>query len=244
MKILYLALIVFPSIVQAYVQVNPVRFYVKDAKFGHFTVRNTQSKSVHVEIDNKYFEMKPDGKMIQDNKNATDELKKILFTPKDFVLGPGDKQVVRFFVKDELKGAELRTFAHLLTDIQSNLVEKDAGKGPTMSLTAKVALAIPVIYRTKLDKENASFQNDQFTQKEDDCVFSTKWFNKTHSSYINFLAFDKEGKEIFKINGVSNYLPEYQWIISMPKTKCKDIKKIQVFDVDNDVNIISRDINL
>lgn len=242
MKFLALLILLSP-LAHSYVQVNPVRFYVNEAKFGHFTVRNTQNKSIKVEIENKYFEMLPDGQMIQKSNGSADELKKILFTPKDFTLAPGDKQVVRFFVRDDLKGAELRTFAHLLTEIQTNLVEKEVSKGQSLSLTAKVALAIPVIYRTKLDKENISFSDEKFSQEDENCKFSALWKNKTHSSYINFVAMDGDGKEIFKINGVSNYLKDYQWHLNMPKLKCNKIKKYQILDVDNEVNVISREIN-
>ncbi len=243
MKLLYLIVLLFSSSVFAYVQVNPVRFFIKDAKFGHFTVRNTQSKPVSVEIDNKYFEMKPDGKMVQESKDAKDELKKILFTPKNFTLNPGEKQVVRFFIKDSIQTSELRTFAHLLTEIKENNEIKEQNSGQSMSLTARVALAIPVIYRPVTDKQNTSFLNEKLTQTGANCQLAVDWKNLTHSSYINFSALDEAGNELFKINGVSNYLKEYNWKLLIEKIDCKKIKKIQFYDVDNEVLIVSRDIN-
>lgn len=241
MKILLLLLLACTKS-WSFVQVNPVRFYIKDSKFSHFTVRNTQSKSVNVSISNKYFGMLPDGKMVEENNSAKNELKKILFTPNSFTLGPGEKQVVRFFIKDTIVGNELRTYAHILTDVKEEQKTGEDSKGTSTSLTPKVAIAIPIIYRLTDQKDNMSFTDEKFLQKDSDCLMSAKWVNKHHSSYVNFEAFDSEGKNIFKLNGVSNYLQEYNWNLIMPDLKCDKINLIKIFDVDNDVYIINREV--
>lgn len=244
MNIVYPLFFLISFSARAYVQVNPVRFHVKETKFSHFTVRNTQSKSVKVEIESRYFKMTPDGKMAEEKGTPSDELKKVLFTPKNIVLGPGEKQVIRFFVKDELKGAELRTYAYILTEIQDD--SKDGGSSPSpaqvLTLTPKVAIAVPVIYRLKTDKNNIEFGPEDLRQVTDGCLISTEWKNKTHSSYVNLEALDKNDKNIFVVNGVSNFLPNYQWKQLMSKVKCSDVKKIKIFDVDNDVYVVSREI--
>lgn len=242
MKLLLLFSYLISFSALSFVQVNPVRFHVNESKFSHFTVRNTQSKSVSVDIENKYFAMQPDGKMIPDNSKATDELKKILFTPKSFVLGPGEKQVVRFFVKDTLAGAELRTYAHLLTEVKTELPEKTDTSGPSMSLTPKVAVAIPVIFRVKTFKENINISEEKFLQKESDCIMNAKWMNLHHSSYINFEALNDKGEIIFQLNGISNYLKNYDWNLVIAKTKCDKIKRIKIFDVDNDAYIVNKEV--
>ncbi len=236
MKLL-LSLLLICSNSWAFVQVNPVRFNIKDSKFSHFTVRNTQSKSVNVSISNKYFEMQPDGKMVESTVGAKTELKKILFTPNSFVLGPGEKQVIRFFIKDNIVGNELRTYAHILTDIKEDTKTAEETKGTSTSLTPKVAIAIPIVYRANHLKDNVSITDEKFVQKNSDCLMSVKWINKQHSSYVNFEAYDSNAKNIFKLNGVSNYLPEYNWNLLMPKVKCDKIKLIKFFDVDNEVYI-------
>ena len=226
----------------SFVQVNPVRFFIKDTKFSHFTVRNTQSKPVKVEIENKYFAMEPDGKMIPDNSKAKDELKKILFTPKNFILGPGEKQVVRFFIKDTLNTAELRTYAHLLTEVQTEQANKESETGTSMSLTPKVAVAIPIIYRAKNDKENIKISGEAFSQTGSDCIMKAKWENKTHSSYVNVEMMDAEEKIIYQLNGISNYLQSYDWNLVVPKMTCSKIKRIKIYDVDNEVYAVDKEI--
>lgn len=234
----------FSSSALAFVQVNPVRFHIKDAKLGHFTVRNTQSKSVSVEIENKYFAMKPDGSMGEGS--GDDELRKILFTPKNFVLKPGEKQVVRFFVKDDLKVKELRTFAYILTEIQNKADEKGQNNSPAqvLNLTPKVAIAIPVVYRPVTDPKNALIQNEKFEQDGADCIMTSNWSNGTHSSYVNLEVFGSSEKPVFAANGVSNYLKSYDWKQILKDVKCSDIKKIQIFDVDNEVLVVNREVKL
>lgn len=242
MSLYSLLLLCFISSAHAFVQVNPVRLHVKASKLGHFTVRNTQSKPVSVEIENKYFSLQPDGQMKPGK--GDDELKKILFTPKNFQLGPGEKQVVRFFVKDEAPKTELRTFAYILTEVKNDQNESGSSNSPAqvLTLTPKVAVAIPVIYRLITDKNNTQISDERFEQKGENCWLFAKWRNSTHSSYINLELFDAKDKIIATLNGASNYLKEYDWKHEIDKTKCTDIKKMQVRDVDNDALVVNREV--
>lgn len=219
-----------------FVQVNPVRLILKDSTFGHFTVRNTQGKPVEVKITNKFFiqeknrEMKP-------GTSEKEEIKKILFSPSEFILAPGSKQVVRFFIKDKLDGSEKRTYAHLLTEVK----DEEIDKSKMMVLTPNMAIAIPVIIRKKTLPDNIEIKNLSLNPKEKDCILSMEWINKTHSSYINIDLLDSKGKIISQLNGVSNYLDKLDWVSPFSNIDCNLIKKIKILDVDNDIHVFSRD---
>jgi len=90
--------------------------------------------------------------------------------------------------------------------------------------------------------DNIKFEHEKLTSKDQSCIFSAVWKNNTHSSYINFEALDKNDKIIFQVLGVSNYQKEYLWKMDIPKIDCAEIKKIKVYDVDNKVYVVSRDI--
>lgn len=184
--------------------------------------------------------MQPDGKMVDSNINAQNEIKKILFTPNSFTIGPGEKQVVRFFIRDSIVNDELRTYAHILSEIKEDEKEEVQKKETTTSLTPKVAIAIPIIYRSKNQKENIVISDETFTQKNSDCVLNAKWVNKHHSSYINVELFDKGNETVFKLNGISNFLNEYNWNLVMSNLKCDKIKSIKIFDVDNEHYVIDK----
>jgi P pilus assembly chaperone PapD len=217
---------------------------MKGAKFMHFTVRNTQNKPVSVEIENRYYVMKEDGSMEYAQTAGRDGLRKILFTPNSFILNPGEKQVVRFFIKDKSLAKEMRSYAYILTNITTD-PDKGSQKDMTsMSLSPKVAIVIPIIYRPETKKDNVLIKDLTFSQVESECLIKISWINSFHSSYLNFEAFDKQNEKVYEINGVSNFLPSFFWSFKVGMNICKKLKRIKIFDVDNDVYVFDREISL
>ncbi|HLT23031.1 MAG TPA: fimbria/pilus periplasmic chaperone [Bacteriovoracaceae bacterium] len=236
MKFLLFFLSLFSFSSWGFIQVNPVRIILKDSTFGHFTVRNTQGHPVEVKITNKFFQQDKNREM-KPGPGGTEEIEKVIFSPANFTIPPGDKQVVRFFIKDKFQEKEKRTYAHLLTEVKDDNIDKSK----MMVLTPNVAIAIPILFRKNTILDNIEIRDLKLTQQDKNCVLSMEWSNKSHSSYINIDLLDANEKIISQLNGVSNYLDKLEWLQSFSDTNCNLIKKIKVFDVDNNIHVYSRD---
>lgn len=237
-------ILVITSTAWSFVQVNPVRLSLNNSRFSHFTVKNTQSKPIKIEIENKYYNMLPDGSMTPEKVAQEENIKKVIFSPQAFTLLPGGKQVVRFFIKDQTNQTELRSYVYLLSEEKNEIEENSLSKENKMELRPKIAIAIPLLFRSKTIKENIELTEIKGSKKENDCILEMTWKNKHHSSYINLEVLGAENKSIFKLNGVSNYLSSFNWQTKIPKTDCTIIKKIKIFDVDNEVYVLNSELQL
>lgn len=224
---------IFSISTHAYVQVNPTRILLENGKkVGHFTVRNSQPKSVKVVVSLKYFSMDKTGKMSQTKTlNEKINLKKILFSPRNFELEAGKKQVVRFFIRDKISvdTKELYGYAHFETEI----IENNKSDKRQMKLIPKVAVAIPVVYRTQTVKSNLVVENvKKIINKNGSCKISLNLKNNDHSSYFDVKGISKSSEETFIVKGISNYLDTYKWEYTKEEN-CKNSFKIVVKDVDS-----------
>lgn len=237
LKTLLFISLVFPTTLFAFVQVNPVRILLSEMTYGHFTVRNTQGKPVKVEITNQFFEQSETGVMKPLN-DSPKKIKTILFSPQKFTIDPGAKQVVRFFIKDKLPENEIRTYAHLLTEVMD---EEDSSKAKMMVLTPKVALAIPVVLRKKRSEtNNVEVLSLNLKPSEGNCEIHTRLKNNFHSSYLNLVASDQKGDPILTINGISNYLNNNSWVNIVEGKDCNQIKKVNITDADSNISVINK----
>jgi fimbrial chaperone protein len=152
----------------ASLQVFPTRVILSDKKtISHLSLRHTGNTPGRYNISAVFYRMSPQGNL-ELVENPTDAersaIKLIRFSPKKTTIGPNQEQVVRVIYAGpkNLPDGEYRAHIHFEP---LDAPEPAVGAAPpkpgavTMAMTAKIAVAVPLIYRKGNPEFKATLAN-------------------------------------------------------------------------------------
>lgn len=140
----------FPAFAQ--LQVYPTHLTLTPENSAtYLNLKNNGGEAKTFEISLVRFEMQPDGSMLK-NEMVPREVGEVLkFSPKKVTLAAGEKQVVRVMATtfDGLAEGESYVHLHFVPEVSSSPSpdEKAKVKNNQFALQARVAVAVPVIFR-------------------------------------------------------------------------------------------------
>lgn len=248
MKALFFGLVLFPSLLFAQAQVFPTRLTLTEENpSSYLNLRNSGSTPQKFTIELTQFQMNPDGTMKRVKKPDPVLLDLLKYSPKTIEVPPGEKQVVRIMNTsfDHLKDGEYYVHLHFLPD--SPVPEKKTAKtgARTMSLQAKIAVAVPVVIRKGTARLEGKLTNPKAVLlKNGDLQVSFKLSNSTPyflTGDLEIIGVTEKGEtSLAKIIGVSSYIPERISTTRFSAAEIKDVlkggevlKKIKVHYVAN-----------
>jgi P pilus assembly chaperone PapD len=234
MKLLILATFLFPSLAYAQAQVFPTRITLtEEAPSSYLNLRNSTGATQKYRIELASFKMQKDGsqKRVVDASNPLFEA--IKFSPKSIEIQAGEKQVVRVMATafEEIPEGDQVVYLHIVPESGDQSKNDDSTKpNGSMSLQAKIAVAVPIIVRQgppKLDGKIAKIQ--AIFDKKGDLDVSFVLRNSTKYFLTGDLElFATDGKEevlLSRVNGVSSYLPERTVNYKIGRTELDELGK-------------------
>ncbi len=148
-----LFLILFSLPLFADLRVYPTRLTLSDTKrVGDVSLRHTGTQPARYKISTVFYRMKEDGSMElskspqKEDRSAIDLIR---FSPRQVTLPPNLEQVIRVMYSGPKDLAQGEYRAHLLFEPmdEPELEPKAKGEQVQMRLQAKVAIAVPVIFK-------------------------------------------------------------------------------------------------
>jgi P pilus assembly chaperone PapD len=243
MKIIFALSFLLPCLAWSQVQVFPTHLTLtEEAPSSYLNLRNANNKDQTYKIELIYYSMAKDGSMAQDPKHESKLTEFLKFSPKSISLKAGEKQVVRVMLTsfDELTIGEHHMHVRFVPESEKSET-KDAAKksASSMSLQAKIAVAVPVIVRKgegKLEPSLAGLKAT--TDTKDDLSISVQLKNSTPFYLygdMELIALTEKGETTLdKIIGVGSYIPERAFTKSYSKKEWEEktggakINKIKV----------------
>ncbi len=142
---------------QANLQVFPTRLALSDSqRVGTFSVRHLGDKPQKYKAKVVFYRMFEDGSMSEQVEKPNESEKSLIdhvkITPRSVKLIPNVEQVMRILVvpKKELPEGDYRAHIYFEPDdevIDEADVKNQSNKSVTMNIRAKIAVAVPVVYR-------------------------------------------------------------------------------------------------
>ncbi len=218
---------------EASLQVFPTRVVLSDNKtISHLSLRHTGTAPGRYNISAVFYRMNPQGNL-ELADNPTDEehsaVKLIRFSPKKTTIGPNQEQVVRVIYAGpkNLPDGEYRAHIHFepldATDASSTPAAAKPGQ-VSMAMTARIAVAVPLIYRKGNPEFKATLSNlgllrlpDQTPAFRADLASEGKAF-----AFGDFFAFftpnGGQPKQVGLVRSVASYNPkrEVQYPLTIP----------------------------
>jgi fimbrial chaperone protein len=165
--IVVVSLVAFASVANASLQVFPTRVVLSEKKtISHLSLRHTGTTPGRYNISAVFYRMTPQGNLelaenpTEDERSAT---KLIRFSPKKTTIGPNQEQVVRVIYAGpkNLPDGEYRAHIHFEPLDASEPQQAAAGKPGqiSMAMTARIAVAVPLIFRKGNPEFKASLAN-------------------------------------------------------------------------------------
>ncbi len=179
-KILLVAVVFLQHAAMASLQVFPTRVILSDqTHVANVSLRHLGEKPGKYRIKAVFYRMKPDGSVeLVDNPSDAERpfVKMLRFSPHSATLTPGTEQIVRaqFVGPKSLPEGEYR--AHLQFEPADEPEDDASTSAPkdkvSMQLKAKVAIAVPVIYRQGAPKFEVQLSNLKLVKSEHGAAFS------------------------------------------------------------------------
>jgi len=215
-------------------QVFPTRIELSDKKrVAHISLRIDGEKPTQYRLSAIFYRMRPDGSVDIVNDAKDDErsaVKLLRFSPHQATLTPGVEQVVRVRLTGPRNLPEGEYRAHLHVEPMGEADESSGGvKKPekiNMRLEARIAVAIPVIYRHGKTQFTATLSNLNLTQTPDKKpAFSVDLASEGNAfaygdMQVFFVPKGSEPQSVGIFRGVASFLPKRS--VSFPLTVSAD----------------------
>lgn len=217
MKLIIFLFLSLPQIIFAQAQVFPTHITLtEDAPSSYLNLRNSTTGVQTYKVELVRFDMAKDGTLSINPKaesNLTDIIK---FSPKSITVPPGDKQVVRVMVTtfEELSLGEHHLHVRFVPEAQKDANQDGAGKSrSSMSLQARIAVAVPIVVRKGEGKLQASLEKVKATVDAKDDVTVSMQIKNSSPFYIygdmEIIGIaDKSEFSLDKIIGVGSYISD------------------------------------
>lgn len=216
LKIIF-SIFFFPSLLFAQAQVFPTHLTLtEEAPSSYLNLRNSSSENQTYKIELMFFKMHKDGSMKREPQAPNTLTDVIKFSPKSISLAPNEKQVVRVMATsfDSLTDGEYYIHIHFLPSVnKSEEKDSEVKKSSSFSLTAKIAVAVPIVVRKgtgTLAGEVKNLKASYDKQKNLDVSISLKNDSKffLYGDLDLVAVTDKGDVPLDKVIGLSSYLPE------------------------------------
>ncbi|WP_374076371.1 hypothetical protein [Bdellovibrio bacteriovorus] len=242
-KIIFSLLLFFPSLLFAQAQVFPTHLTLtEEAPSSYLNLRNSSSENQSYKIELMFFKMQKDGSMKREPSAPNALTDVIKFSPKTISLTPNEKQVVRVMATsfDSLTDGEYYIHIHFLPSVnKSEDKESEVKKSSSFSLTAKIAVAVPIVVRKGTGTLTGEVKNFKATyDKQKDLNVNLSLTNNSKFFLygdLDLIAVTDKGEvALDKVIGLSSYLPERTFTKKISaqdlaeKIKDDKIKKIKV----------------
>ncbi len=175
LSVAFLVLLTTESVF-AGLQVFPFRLLLTDKKrVTHLSLRYTGEKPAEYKLSTIFYRMKSDGAIdiVQDAKaEERSAMQLIQYSPHQVTLTPNVEQVIRVRLTGPRNMADGEYRAHLLIEPLKETAEttaagKKANEKMNMRLDARIAVAIPVIFRHGKTEFSVNFSKFQVSQNAD-----------------------------------------------------------------------------
>lgn len=218
----------------AELQVFPTKLSLSTRKKStSITLRNRSKETTTYKISKIYYRQAEDGSMrkadeITLSDRALDEYLK--FSPRRVTLRPGEEQVVRLMVRKSAKLAEgdYRTHIRFEPISQNEKKREDFVTQVKMSIKAKIAISVPVIFRQGQPDFKLNLDGLNIVQNQKESSYSVN-MNKdgnvfAHGTLKLFYQKTKESEKklISIVNGVSLYSDKRSLQMKIPDFKRKN----------------------
>jgi len=213
-------LVVLSPAAQAALQVFPTRLMLNDQKrVNNISLRHLGDQPGHYRVSLVFYRMLPDGGLAPVDKPKPEEHSATTFfkfSPRVVTLKPGVEQVVRVIYAGpkNLPDGEYRAHLHFLPDDPDEESRTAASGKIAMQLSAKVAVAVPLIYRKGTASFTAKIAHLALTKLSDGTpAFTLDMESQGNAfAYGDFhLTFAPQGaaaQDIGLVRGVSSYIPK------------------------------------
>ncbi|WP_374029437.1 hypothetical protein [Bdellovibrio bacteriovorus] len=217
MKTIVLFFLFFlPSLLFAQAQVYPTHLTLtEESPSSYLNLKNPTSETQTYKIELTYFKMKKDGSMRPDPSTSTTLTDILKFSPKSISLTPNEKQVIRVMVTsfDNLEDGESYVHLRFLPTQMKSGEEKNKTNGSSFSLTARIAVAVPIIVRKGAGTIAGEIKNLKATyDKQRNLTVNLSLKNTSkyflHGDLDLFAITNKGEVSLDKVIGLSSYLPE------------------------------------
>lgn len=235
------ALLLFSTYIWADLLVYPTRAVISQRqRVVNLTLRNTGTKPETYKMSLVFYRMAPKGslELVENPKPEERSAVKLLrFSPRRTTLTPNLEQVVRVMLGGvgNLAEGDYRAHIHFEpTDAPdegepSREVTARNESGISMKLQAKVAVAVPIIYRQGNPKAEVQLARPRLVpaaDKKEKAVAFQMMTKGTGFPYGDFLVtFVPKGGDpvtVGELNGVSSYLPDREVVVNL--TAPKEVK--------------------
>ncbi len=229
-KMILLLALLTPLSLWADLQIYPTRLHLNPrTKNGTLSIKLKSDKPETYRISTMFYEMKPDGSMVQrpDLSRSEESAASFLrYSPKRVTLQPNVEQVIRVSTKklNKIKRKEVRTHLYFRpedSDTKNSRSSGTDGKKSAFSLKAKVAVAIPIIVSTEPTDRPHKLKNFRVYSENGTNYFSSELVNSSNKFlYGDFKVTRQDGDGstvVAAANGVSSYIP--QRIVKFPFLK-------------------------
>ncbi|MEK6706936.1 MAG: hypothetical protein AABZ06_14225 [Bdellovibrionota bacterium] len=210
----------------ANLQVFPTRLVLTDhKKTGHLSLKHVGDKQERYKITAVFYRMNSDGGMqlVEHAAYGVPEsaVRLLRFSPREVTLNPNVEQILRvmFFSRDKIEDGEYRAHLHFEPVVEPVGSEnQSAAKNPkdgglTMQLQAKIAVAVPVIYRRGNPKALVRLSDPKLVKFEDGKSGFSVSIHREGKAFLfgdfNVFFRPSSGGEqtlVGLINGVSSYI--------------------------------------
>jgi P pilus assembly chaperone PapD len=218
----YLLLLAFlvSSAARANLQVFPTRLLLNDKKrVANVALRHLGDKQATYQVTAVFYRMNQKGSFeeVKDPTAAERPLGKYLrFSPREVTLAPQKEQVVRVMYAGpgNLPEGEYRAHLHIapIGDIEKKADAADSNDKIQLQIEARLAFAIPVLFRRGNPKYQASLSNVRVLKAEDSVPSVSIDVNWTGNAYpygdyvALFTPKDGEASEIGQVRGAAAYV--------------------------------------
>lgn len=221
-NLILLALVfLISSVAAADLQVFPLRVVLNEKERStQVSLRHRGAKAMQYRISVVYYRMEKNGamnKVAEAKKEPTFAGDLIRFSPKSVTLEPDVEQIVRVMLRLPAQLAEGEYRAHLhfegTNDAEDKNLQVETKEG-TMSLKARMAIAIPVIVNKGAPTSTVTFSDLKLIKTPNEKPKFSVIMKKdgAASAYgdlqlVNILK-DGKTKPVGEVNGISSYIPE------------------------------------
>lgn len=232
--VLWMKLIIAIMIVKftfAELQVFPTKLSLSTRKKStSITLRNRSTETTTYKISKVYYRQAENGSMrkvdevIKSDRSLNEYLK---FSPRRVTLRPGEEQVVRLMVRRSanLSEGDYRTHIRFEPTSQNEKEREDFVTQVRMSIKAKVAISVPVIFRQGHPDFKLSLEGLSISQNDNQSFYSVNMSKDgkvfAHGTLKLFYQKTKESKKklISIVNGVSLYSDKRSLQMKIPDFK-------------------------
>jgi len=206
---------------RASLQVFPVSVTLNEkVKTSQLNVSHSFTKETWVNVEPVFFKMDVNGSLNEVKKEelAKDSewsaLRMVRFSPKRFLLKPGESQVLRMrtFISAKSKDGMYRIHLKFIPDEPGQKVlQKSTGTGTSYQLNARIAVAVPVYVKKGNKAPVAQVKGLKVLKEKNKSFFNAVLEQNSGTIRGNLIAYVKKSEKkiiVATVNGVASYIPK------------------------------------